>query len=148
MKSKKTVLAIVALSIVLGLSAFAQMSKPKMVTLKGTLIDLTCASKGKAMMNSWHNAESNDHMTPNGPQKQCATMCLKGGQPAALFDGGKITAVLACNPRATLSDFAAEKVELTGFWAGDGKLVKTFIPQQIRSGAGAWQEVDCATMHN
>lgn len=71
--------------------AQAQMKKPTMVTVRGTLIDLTCASKGHGMMNSWHNAQNNDHMTPDGEQKACATMCLKGGQPAALFDKGKIT---------------------------------------------------------
>ena len=128
--------------------AQGQMKKPSMVTVRGTLIDLTCASKGKAMMNNWHNAQSNDHMTPDGEQKACATMCLKGGQPAALFDKGKITAVLACNPQATLAAYAAESVEISGFWAGDGKDVKSLVPAKIRSGGGDWQEVDCATMHN
>ncbi|MFQ5739225.1 MAG: hypothetical protein ACE5JX_09435 [Acidobacteriota bacterium] len=125
-----------------------KMMKPKMVTLKGTVIDLTCSAKGKAMMNSWHNAKSDDHMTPDGPKKTCATMCLKGGQPAALFSGDSITAVFACNPQATLSNFAQDNVEVRGFWAGDGTSVKTFVPQKIRkSGSGSWQDVNCATMH-
>ncbi len=131
-----------------GAELQAQMKKPKMVTLSGTVIDLTCASKAKAMMDSWGNTK-NDHMMPDGKvQKSCAVMCLKGGQPAALFSGRKIIAAFACNPRATLADFAAESVEVQGFWAGDGKDVKTFVPQKIRAkGSSAWQDVNCATMH-
>lgn len=125
-----------------------QMKQPQMVSLSGTIIDLTCASKGKAMMNAWKNTEQ-DHMMPDGKvQKDCATMCLKGGQPAALFSGGQITAVFACNPRTTLSEFAAQTVEVQGFWAGDGKDVKTFVPQKIRAkGSGSWKDVNCETMH-
>ena len=130
------------------LQAQMKMKQPEMVTLKGTVIDLTCASKAKATMDSWANTK-NDHMMPGGKiQKSCAVMCLKGGQPAALFSGGKITAAFACNPRATLADFAADSVEVQGFWAGDGKDVKAFVPQKIRAqGSSSWQDVNCATMH-
>ena len=131
----------------MGTELQAQMKQPKEVTLSGTLIDLTCASKGKAMMDSWKNTED-DHMMPDGNlQKQCATMCLQGGQPAALFSKGQIAAVFACNARGTLAGFAAKSVEVGGFWAGDGKEVKTFVPMKIRSGSGSWQDVNCATMH-
>ncbi|MDA2928172.1 hypothetical protein MYX78_13260 [Acidobacteria bacterium AH-259-G07] len=147
------VLLITALAImVLAMSFFgtdlkAQMKKPKMVTVSGTIIDLTCASKGHAMMDNWYNAKNDDHMTPMGKKESCAVMCLKGGQPAALFSGNKITAVFSCNPRATLADYAAKRVEVQGFWAGDGKDVKAFVPMKIRSGSGTWQDVDCETMH-
>lgn len=77
----------------------------------------------------------------------CAAMCLKSGQPGGLFANGKIAAVFACSGGPTLSQYAAKKVELQGFWAGDGKDVKTFVPTKIREGAGAWQEVVCAEMH-
>jgi len=79
--------------------------------------------------------------------KSCATMCLQGGQPAALFAGNQITAVLACNPRNTLAKYAAQNVEVQGFWAGSGSDVKPFVPIKIRTGSGSWQEVDCANMH-
>ena len=117
-----------------------------MVTLSGRVIDLTCASKGNAMMNNWRNAEDN-HMMPDGEMKSCATMCLKGGQPAALFSGGQITAVFSCNPQATLSNYAAQSVEVQGHWAGAGSDVKPFVTIKIRSGGGSWEDVNCATMH-
>jgi hypothetical protein len=146
-KHSKTVLSILfILALVVSLSASAQMGKPKMATLSGKVIDLTCSAKAKTMMNSWTNAENDEHMTPDGKKPGCATMCLKGGQPAALFNGKDIVAVFGCNPRATLSNYAAKDVEVTGFWGG-GKGAKTFIPQKIRSGSGEWQDVDCATMH-
>ena len=124
----------------------AQMSQPEMTTLSGRVIDLTCASKGNAMMNNWRNVEDN-HMMPTGEMKSCATMCLKGGQPAALFSGGQITAVFSCNPQATLSNYAAQSVEVQGHWAGAGAAVKPFVPMKIRAGGGSWEDVNCATMH-
>lgn len=124
----------------------AQMKQPKMVTLSGTIADLTCASKGNAMMGNWHNAENNDHMTPEGTKRECATMCLRGGQPAALFASNDLKAVLACSPQFTLANFAAQDVEVQGFYAG-GKDVKTFVPQKIRAKGGSWEDVQCAEMH-
>ena len=130
-----------------GTDVAAQMGQPQVISLRGTLIDLTCAAKGNAMMNSWNNT-GQDHMMPDGNvQKSCATMCLTGGQPAALFAGNQVTAVFACNPRATLASYAAESVEVQGFWAGAGSDVKPFVPTRIRKGTGAWEDVDCATMH-
>ena len=94
-----------------GVHLQAQMNQPEMVTLSGRVIDLTCASKGNAMMKNWRNVEDN-HMMPDGEMKSCATMCLKGGQPAALFSGGEIAAVFSCNPQATLSNYAAQPTEV------------------------------------
>ncbi len=126
----------------------AKMAKPDTVTLSGKVIDITCSAKGKVKMGSWGNAENNDHMTPAGKKTACATMCLKGGQPAGLFSGDQITAVFACNPRATLANYAAQDVKVKGFWAGspdDG--AKSFVPMKIRGSEGGWTDVDCATMH-
>lgn len=128
-------------------SVAAQMQEPKMVTLSGTVIDLTCAAKGTAMTDSWMNVKQDRMMKDGGTQKACATMCLMGGQAAALSADGQIAAVFACNPRATLAGFAAESVEVQGFWAGEGADVKPFVPTKIRKGSGAWQDVDCMTMH-
>ena len=130
-----------------GMNVQAQMGQPDMVSLKGTLIDLTCAAKGNAMMNSWGNTKQDHMMADGNMQKSCATMCLQGGQPAALFASNQVTAVLACNPRPTLSKYAAQNVEVQGFWAGSGSDVKPFVPMKIRAGSGSWQDVDCATMH-
>lgn len=150
MTQKGLVYVACTLLLILGLAAHAQeMAKPEMTTISGKIIDLTCASKAQAMMGSWVNTEDT-HMMPGGKEAPgCATMCLKGGQPAALFQDDAIAAVFACNPRATLADYAAQEVEVEGFWGGSaGDAIKTFVPTKIRAtGGGDWQEVDCATMH-
>lgn len=134
-----------ALAMTYGVSA--QMQQPKMVTIRGSIVDLTCSAKAYAMGMQWANTKE-DHMLEGGKmQKDCATMCLKGGQPAAVFSGSTLTAVLSCDPRPTLAGYASDQVELQGFWGGDGKDVKTFVPQQIRIGSGAWSTVTCAEMH-
>ena len=82
-----------------GVGIKAQTELPERVMVRGTVIDLSCASTGKALTGSWENTGL-DHMMADGTiQKNCLEMCLKGGQPAALFSRGEITAVLACNPR-------------------------------------------------
>jgi len=137
----------------LALAAVAQdMPMPKMESLSGTLADYSCASKGKVMMNSWYNATHDDHKTPEGPKEHCATMCLKNlGQPAALFDANKekMVAVFACNPAITLGDYAAQDVEVQGFWAGAASdSPRAFVPTKIRAAGGsAWNDVSCAEMH-
>ncbi len=76
-------------------------------------------------------------------------MCLRGGQPAALFADNEIQAVFGCNPRATLADYAAQEVDVQGFWGGSKEDdARTFIPAKIRKkGESEWKDVDCATMH-
>jgi len=147
---KKSIVAVLTVAFLLVAGAsLAGMNKPEMVTVSGKVIDITCTAKGRAMMGKWGNAQGDTHMTPDGEKKACATMCLKGGQPAGLFDGDQISAVLACNPRATLSDYAAQDVDLQGFWAGGpNDAAKSFVPTKIRSkGDSEWKDVNCATMH-
>ena len=50
-----------------GADMRAQMKQPKMVSLKGTLIDLTCASKGQALMNSWVNTGDDQCLSLDAP---------------------------------------------------------------------------------
>lgn len=127
-------------------SANAQM-QPKMATVRGTVVDLTCSAKAYAMGMKWANTKE-DHMVEGGKmQKDCATMCLKSGQPAALFSGSTLTAVFACDPRQSLANYASQQVEVQGFWGGDGKDLKTFVPQKIRAGSDAWKDVACAEQH-
>lgn len=125
-----------------------EMAKPEMTTISGKVIDVTCAVKGRAMMGNWKNVEQ-DHMTEEGFKEACATMCLEMGQPAGLFQGEKLAAVFACNPRATLVDYAAQDVDVQGFWAGGpNDDAKTFVPTQIRTaGASEWSPVQCAEIH-
>ncbi len=141
-----TIATILAISCLIAGAVFATQMTPDMKTIKGSVIDLTCASKGHAMMGNWMNAKD-DHMMEGGKeQKGCGTMCLKGAQPAGLFDGKTVNAVFACNPSATLSAYSGKQVEVQGFWAGE-KSVQTFVPMKIREGSGTWKDVQCATMH-
>lgn len=143
---KATLFAVMAICLMIAGVVTAQMMEPKMSTIKGSVIDMTCASKGHAMSGKWMNAKD-DHMMPEeGMKSGCGTMCLKGSQPAGLFDGKTVSAVFACNPAATLSAYSGKQVEVQGFWAGDDS-VKTFVPAKIREGSGAWKDVQCATMH-
>jgi hypothetical protein len=171
--SKKWVLPMLALAIT-GLattlwrtSLEAQTSQPQIITLKGRVIDLTCAVKGKVMTDSWNNV-AEDHMMEDGNiQKACATLCLKGGQPAALFADNKITAIFACNPRGTdgaphqgytLAGYIAFAAEVEGYWA-DGKAESgIFVPLRIRRGilsaerryseGGGWKELYCGPIES
>jgi len=145
----------------------AQASHPPIVTLKGRLIDLTCAVKGKAMTGAWNNI-AEDHMMEDGNiQMACATLCLKGGQPAALFSDNKITAVSACNPRGTdaaphqgytLAGYIAFAAEVEGYWADGNAETGIFVPLRIRRGilsaerrygeGGGWRELDCGPIES
>ena len=150
--SKKTMglaLVLVLVLSVLAITTAAQMKKPDMVTLEGKIIDVTCSAKAKAMMNSWYNAENNEHMMEGGKKMPgCAEMCLRGGQPAGLFDGKKIVATFACNPRTTLADYASQDATVMGFWGGGGKSDQVFVPAKIKGADDSeWKDVDCATMH-
>ncbi len=143
----------------------AQENDPQTVILKGRLIDLTCAVKGKVAMGAWNNI-AEDHMMADGNiQKGCATLCLMGGQPAALFSDNKITAVFACNPRGTgtaphqgytLAGNVAQDSEVQGYWVDGRAETGIFVPLKIRRailtaerryGSGGWLELDCGAMH-
>lgn len=126
-----------------------KMGKPETVTVSGKLVDLSCAAKGQAMMGSNHNAENDTHMTPKGEMASCATMCLKGGQPAGIYSDGKLTATLLANASLNLYKFAAKDVDVQGFWAGnDENKTATFFPQKIRvQGTSDWTDVQTAQMH-
>lgn len=129
-------------------SVYAQQG-PKTVVLSGKLVDLSCATKGMVMMKSDYNALNDTHKTPKGEVASCATMCLRGGQPAAIFADGKIKAVLLANAGLNLYKFAVKDVEIEGFWAGKPENdVKTFMPAKIRvKGTTSWTEVQAAEMH-
>ncbi len=143
----------------------AQENDPQTVILKGRVVDLTCAVKGKVAMGAWNNI-AQDHMMEDGNlQKGCASLCLLGGQPAALFSDNRITAVFACNPRGsgaaphqgyTLAGNVAQASEVEGYWLDDRAETGLFVPLKIRRailtaerryGSGGWRELDCGNMH-
>ncbi len=159
---------------VLAMSIFrthvtAQMNLPQeersqTVTLKGRIVDLTCAVQGKIMTGTWNNIAA-DHMMADGNiQKGCMAMCLMGGQPAALLSDDKIVAIFACNPRSSggeeafyyLARYGAQPLEIEGYWADGGPASKVLVPLRVRRGVlgvlsrvregGGWRDLDCATM--
>ncbi len=156
------VVAVSTIALLMGsLSAalvWAQTQEPETVVIRGRVVDLTCAVKGKVMTEAWNNI-GQDHMMADGNiQKGCAAMCLTGGHPAALFSDNAIKAVFACNPRGsgvseyTRAKYAAAPVEFQGYWASAG----VFVPQKVRRttlsvesryGSGGWRTLDCAIMH-
>ncbi len=169
--SSKWALLMLALAITGLVTSFwrtdlkAQADDPQTVTLKGRIVDLTCAVKGKVAMGAWNNI-AEDHMMADGNlQKGCATLCLMGGQPAALFSDNKITAVFACNPRGTgtaphqgyvLAGNVAQDSEVQGYWVDGRAETGLFVPLKIRRailtaerryGSGGWRELDCGNMH-
>ncbi len=154
---KRYITGALALTLALGfaLSASAQsdskkkMAMPKKEVISGVLVDMSCAAKGQKLMGSDHNALNDTHMTPKGKMESCATMCLKGGQPAGIYNDGKIAASLLANPSITLYKFASKEVEVEGWYAGNKKdKVKTFFPERIRlKGTKEWTKVVAAEMH-
>lgn len=84
-------------------------TKGKKVTLKGTLVDVTCYLDD--------GDTGNDH----GGMKACGTECLKGGSPAGLLVGKKLYIVVF--PAAVFADYAGQQVELTGELYGSTNLI-------------------------
>ncbi len=140
--------ALLAMFAMVGTSQ-AEMKGPETVVISGKLVDMSCAAKGQKLMGNNHNAENDTHMTPKGEMESCATMCLKGGQPAGIYSDGELKASLLANASINLYKFAAKDVEVEGFWAGNRKNdVKTFFPAKIRlQGTEEWTDVIAAEMH-
>lgn len=151
--SQKLLAAVAVIAMIFafaGAPASAQkMEKPETVTISGKLVDMSCAAKGQVLMGSDFNALNDTHMTPKGEMASCATMCLKGGQPAGLYEDGKLITSLLANASLNLYKFAAKDVEVQGFWAGTKKdKVATFMPAKIRlKGTTEWTDVQTAAMH-
>ena len=128
-------------------SATPSWPAPERVAISGHLVDFSCATHSYARTGEWDDTE---HILPcptkEATAAECARRCLKGGQPAALFDGESILAIFMCNARTTLADFAAEHVEIEGYWSH--KDARTFVPFKIRRHQeDEWQSVSCATMY-
>ena len=145
----RAALTVAAVALMMSAGLLHAQQGPKTVTISGTLVDLSCAAKGMVMMGSDVNAKNDTHKTPNGEVASCATMCLRGGQPAAIFSDGKIQAVLLANASLNLYKFAVKEVDIEGFYAGSDKdAVKTFMPVKIRlKGTEDWTTVQAAEMH-
>jgi hypothetical protein len=80
-------------------------------TVTGVLVDQVCYKMDKANTGERHVMKS-------GPMENCATSCVKSGEPVALVtaDGKvyQVTGDLAANKNAKLLPHLAHTVELTG----------------------------------
>ena len=118
--------------IAMGVSAVALLvifavvlpAAPADSTFSGTLVDSKCYVQ--------HNQTANDH----GPNKNCGTLCLKGGVPAAVLTSDKKMYVILA-PSTALAPYAGQEVRVTGSLVS-GSINPTKV--EVNQG-GNWQEV-------
>ncbi len=99
----------------------------KEMTYTGTLVDSKCYLA--------HNQTGNDH----GPNKNCGTLCLKGGTPGALLTADKkFYAILV--PSTALAPYVGQEIRVTGsIVSGSINATKVEVNQN-----GSWQEIKLA----
>ncbi len=124
-KSVFLILAVLALALAAGVYA-----AEKAVTLEGTLVDSKCYLMDNSLT-------GNDH----GQVKQCGTLCLKGGTPAALLTKDKkFHAILA--PSLVLAPHVGQTVRVSGtLHNGAVAAQKVEVNQN-----GKWEEVKLGAM--
>jgi hypothetical protein len=120
---------------VIGISAVALMvvfsvvlpAAPADSTYTGTLVDSKCYLG--------HNQTANDH----GPNKNCGTLCLKGGTPGALLTSDKkFYPILA--PSTALAPYVGQEIRVTGSMvSGSINATKVEVNQN-----GNWQDIKLA----
>jgi ABC-type oligopeptide transport system substrate-binding subunit len=108
---------IVAFSVVLA-------AAPNDMTYSGTLVDSKCYLN--------HGQTANDH----GANKNCGTLCLKGGTPGGLLTSDKkFYALLA--PSIALAPYVGQEIRVSGSMVnGSINVSKVEVNQN-----GSWQEV-------
>ncbi len=124
-KSVFLILAVLALALAAGGYA-----AEKAVTVEGTLVDSKCYLMDNSLT-------GNDH----GQVKQCGTLCLKGGTPAALLTKDKkFHAILA--PSLVLAPHVGQTVRVSGtLHNGAIAAQKVEVNQN-----GKWEEVKLGAM--
>jgi hypothetical protein len=118
--------------IAMGISAVASLvvfvvvlqAAPADSTYSGTLVDSKCYVA--------HNMTTNDH----GSNKNCGTLCLKGGTPGALLTSDKKMYVILA-PSTALAPYVGQEIRVTGSMvSGALNPSKVEVNQN-----GNWQEV-------
>lgn len=98
-------------------------------TVEGALVDSKCYLGGGEV--------GNDH----GAMKECGTMCLKGGTPAAvLTKDKKFHAIIA--PAGVLAPYVGQQVRVIGSITNGSILAKSVAVNK----AGKWEEVKLGAM--
>jgi hypothetical protein len=124
---KPVFLLLAALALALTAGVYAG-EKP--TTIEGTLVDSKCYLMDNSLT-------GNDH----GQVKQCGTMCLKGGTPAALLTKDKkFHAILA--PSLVLAPYVGQTIRVSGtIHNGAIAAQKVEVSQN-----GKWEEVKLGAM--
>ena len=124
---KRFVFAVLALSLVAGLSVAVAGEKGGSKTIEGTLVDTKCYFMDSA--NS-----SNDH----GPMKGCGTACAKGGTPVGVLTAkGKHYPLVVAAP--AVADHVGKTVRISGM-IREGSFVLDKGEIQVQEGT-EWKTV-------
>lgn len=119
-----------------GSSTKQQKPAVKKITVEGTLIDTKCYAMNHANV-------GNDHQSPDGVMKGCATKCAKDGIPVAVLqENGKV--LILAVPAKAFAPYMAQHVRVVGMVPFEG----AFIPDkvEVRSADGKWKQVEITTM--
>jgi len=118
-----------SLLVLLAFTAAAISAGAADATVEGTLVDSKCYLGGGEV--------GNDH----GAMKECGTMCLKGGTPAAvLTKDKKFHAIIA--PAGVLAPYVGQQVRVIGSITNGSILAKSVAVNK----AGKWEEVKLGAM--
>ncbi len=123
MKKSLLLTGITALALVVAFSVVLAAAQKDM-SYSGTLVDSKCYLA--------HGLATNDH----GPNKNCGTLCLKGGTPGGLLTSDKkFYALLA--PSIALAPYVGQEIRVSGsLVSGSINVTKVEVNQN-----GSWQEV-------
>lgn len=124
MKKSLLLSGITALLMIVAFSVVLAAAQSKDMTYNGTLVDSKCYLA--------HGQTANDH----GPNKNCGTLCLKGGTPGGLLTSDKkFYALLA--PSIALAPYVGQEIRVSGSMvSGSINVSKVEVNQN-----GSWQEV-------
>jgi len=124
MKKSLLLTGVTALALAVAFSVVLATAQAKDMTYSGTLVDSKCYLA--------HNLTTNDH----GPNKNCGTLCLKGGTPGGLLTSDKkFYALLA--PSIALAPYVGQEIRVEGSLVnGSINVSKVEVNQN-----GNWQEV-------
>ena len=126
MKKSLLLMGIAVLALIVAFSV-SRAAAQKDMSYDGTLVDSKCYLA--------HNQTANDH----GPNKNCGTLCLKGGTPGALLTSDKKFYPLLA-PSTALAPYVGQEIRVTGSMvSGSINVSKVEVNQN-----GSWQEVKLA----
>lgn len=124
MKKLLLLSSITVLVLIVASSVVLAAAQQKNASYSGTLVDSKCYLD--------HGQTANDH----GPNKNCGTLCLKGGTPGGLLTSDKKFYPLLA-PSIALAPYVGQEIRVSGSMvSGSINVSKVEVNQN-----GSWQEV-------